>query len=204
VSIFQGIGLFLFIPLVLFLFLAFPLGVLPSICAGVVIMFGHRFIARPYMLRNIDKRCLWSGRQLKKNPRSFILRSRKGDLTFYANTLTYKENSVRFFNFVDSAKIFLKPAILGTLAWYLCSVTIGEINPNWRYLARDTFVQIFKLVIALTVLSGSFLYRMGKTVEPVNAVFPVHNFFLLGIRWILWVFRIVGTWWIVQWFLITF
>jgi hypothetical protein len=199
VSVFQGILLFLFIPLVLFLFLAFPLGVLPSICAGVVIMFGHRFIARPYMLRNINKRCIWSGMGLKKNPVSFILRNKKGDLTLYAKTASNKENAIRFFNFVDSARIFLKPAILGTLTWYLCSVIIGEINPDWQYLTRDSYVQIFKIVIAVSVLSGSFLYKIGKTVEPVNAVFPVHNFFLLGIKWILWVFRIVGAWWIVQW-----
>jgi hypothetical protein len=164
-------------------------------------MFGHRFIARPYMLRNINKRCIWSGKGLKKNPSSFILRSKKGDLTLYAKTTSNKENAVRFFNFVDSARIFLKPAILGTLTWYLCSVIIGEINPDWQYLKRDLFVQIFKLVIAVSVLLGSFLYKIGKTVEPVNAVFPVHNFFLLGIRWILWVFRIVGAWWIVQWVL---
>lgn len=201
--VFQGILLFLFIPLVLFLFLAFPLGVVPSICAGVVIMFGHRFVARPYMIKNISKRCLWSGRRLKKNSPTFILKGKKGNLNIHALTPGNKENIVRFLNFVDSAKIFLMPAILGTLTWYLSSVVIGEINSGWRYLQRDTLVQIFKVVIAFTVLSSSFLYKLGKNVEPVHSVFPVHNFFLLGIRWILWVFRIVGAWWIVQWVLKT-
>jgi hypothetical protein len=28
------------------------------------------------------------------------------------------------------------------------------------------------------------------------AAFPVHNFYLLGIRAILWIFRLVGAWWI--------
>jgi len=26
--------------------------------------------------------------------------------------------------------------------------------------------------------------------------FPVHNFFLLGIRNLLWVFRLIGLWWL--------
>jgi hypothetical protein len=28
--------------------------------------------------------------------------------------------------------------------------------------------------------------------------FPLHNFFLLGIRNTLWVFRLVGAWWLVD------
>ena len=31
--------------------------------------------------------------------------------------------------------------------------------------------------------------------------FPVHNLFLLGVRNTLWVFRLVGLWWLVSWIL---
>lgn len=199
--VFQGILLFLFIPIVLFLFLAFPFGVLPSVCAGIVIMFGHRFIARPYMMKNIDKKCLWSGRPVGKNPILFTLKDKSGDLNFRMFSEKDRKNAIRFFNFIYSARFFLIPAILGTLAWYLISLILGEIDSGLRYLPRETFVQIFKVVIAFTVVSSSLLYKMGKTSEPVHSIFPVHNFFLLGIRWILWVFRIVGAWWIVQWIL---
>ena len=197
--ILQGILLFLFIPLVLFLYLSFPFGTLPSIIIGALIMFGHRFIARPYMTRNIDKRCVWSGRALKSGDINFILKTKKEDLTFRSYSSKDKENALRFFNFVYSARFLLKALILGTLAWYLLSLIAGEINNAWRYLPRETFVSIFKVIIAVTVVSASFLYRLGGKTEPVNGVFPAHNFFLLGIRWILWVFRIVGIWWIVQW-----
>jgi hypothetical protein len=33
---------------------------------------------------------------------------------------------------------------------------------------------------------------------PLSVPFPVHNFFLLGVRNLLWVFRLVGLWWIWQ------
>ena len=42
---------------------------------------------------------------------------------------------------------------------------------------------------------------MGKAARehaPVEVPFPVHNFFLLGVRNLLWIFRLVGIWWIWQ------
>lgn len=199
--IIQGILLFLFIPVVLFLFLSFPLGTVPSIVIGALIMFGHRFIARPYMLKNINKRCLWSGRLIKGDNLALNVKTKNGDLVFRVLAQKEKTNSIRFFNFIYKNRIFLKAAILGTLLWYLVSLLAGELNSAWAYLSREVLAQIFKVIIAFTVVISSFLYRFGSVSEPVNAVFPAHNFFLLGIRWILWIFRIVGTWWLTQWLL---
>jgi hypothetical protein len=201
VKIIQGILLFLFIPLVLYLFLTFPFDTLPSLIIGALIMFGHRFIARPYMLRNIDKRCIWNGRLLNDKNQRFVVKTKKENLTFFAFSAEDKGNALKFFNYLHYARSILKIAILGTLAWYIVSLLLGEINSAWRYLPRETFVQIFKVVIAFTVVLSSVLYRFAAKAEPVKAVFPTHNFFLLGIRWILWVFRIVGILWIVQWIL---
>jgi hypothetical protein len=33
---------------------------------------------------------------------------------------------------------------------------------------------------------------------PLPVPFPAHNFFLLGLRSLLWIFRLVGAWWIVR------
>ena len=42
---------------------------------------------------------------------------------------------------------------------------------------------------------GPFL---GGPSERPAVPFPVHNFFLLGVRNLLWIFRLVGIWWIVR------
>ncbi|MBU1950878.1 MAG: hypothetical protein KJ927_19340, partial [Candidatus Eisenbacteria bacterium] len=59
-----GMALFLCIPLVLYLYLAQPLGVLPSLGLGVLIMIGHRFLASPFSARHRPRRCLWCGRSI--------------------------------------------------------------------------------------------------------------------------------------------
>ena len=46
-----GIACFLFIPLVLYLYVVHPEPVALSTAAGVVLMLGHRLLARPYMQR---------------------------------------------------------------------------------------------------------------------------------------------------------
>jgi hypothetical protein len=33
---------------------------------------------------------------------------------------------------------------------------------------------------------------------PAHVPFPAHNLFLLGVRNLLWIFRLVGAWWIVR------
>ncbi|HSU81776.1 MAG TPA: hypothetical protein VLR69_05110, partial [Thermoanaerobaculia bacterium] len=53
-----GVLLFLFIPVVLFLFVRHPEPVGVSLAAGVALMIGHRFLARPYMERVREVKCL--------------------------------------------------------------------------------------------------------------------------------------------------
>ena len=48
---FRGILLFLFIPLVLFLFLKHPFGVIIGFVIAIVIMISHRLVAIPFMNR---------------------------------------------------------------------------------------------------------------------------------------------------------
>ncbi len=57
-----GIVLFLFIPVVLFLFVAHPRPVAASLGAGLLLMVGHRFLARPYMLATRPHKCVWCNR----------------------------------------------------------------------------------------------------------------------------------------------
>ena len=60
----------------------------------------------------------------------------------------------------------------------------------------------FKLVVGVTVnvaALGYFFARVfSRNNAPIQVPFPVHNFFLLGVRNLLWIFRLVGLWWIWQ------
>ncbi len=58
----QGLLLFLFIPVVLVLFVQHPSPLAGSFGLGVVLMVGHRFLARPYMQRAAAAKCLWCNR----------------------------------------------------------------------------------------------------------------------------------------------
>src|ERR1700730_3465271 len=59
-----GLLLFLFIPLVLFLFVRPPEPVGASLVAGLALIAGHRFLARPYMARVLPVKCIWCNRLL--------------------------------------------------------------------------------------------------------------------------------------------
>ena len=56
----------------------------------------------------------------------------------------------------------------------------------------------FKLAIGITVNLAAFGYPFVRDRSPAAVPFPAHNFFLLGVRNLLWVFRLVGIWWIWQ------
>ena len=47
------------------------------------------------------------------------------------------------------------------------------------------------------MVTASFTYPLAAERRPPAVPFPVHNFFLLGVRPLLWIFRIVGVWWVV-------
>jgi len=54
-----GLLLFVPVPLVLWLFTRAPLGALPSLGLGILLVATHRLYARPFALARADRRCLW-------------------------------------------------------------------------------------------------------------------------------------------------
>ena len=55
----------------------------------------------------------------------------------------------------------------------------------------------FRLVVALVVVVASIAYRSVDAPDAeLASPFPLHNLLLLGIRQTLWVFRLVGAWWL--------
>jgi len=59
---------------------------------------------------------------------------------------------------------------------------------------------LFQLIVGVTVNTAAlgYLFQRPRPAPgvPIAVPFPVHNFFLLGVRILLWIFRLVGIWWI--------
>lgn len=190
-----GVLLFLFIPLVLFLFVRHPEPIVLSLVAGVFLMVGHRLLARPYMDRALPVKCVWCNRALGPDAGE-ILELRSGDRRIPARCCSeHLKPATKFFAFLHAwrwplrAGIFLPLLLLlGTLA----AAALGRMVPLPQVTA------LFKLIVGITVNLAAFGYLANAPRSPVAVPFPVHNFFLLGVRNLLWVFRLIGFWWIWQ------
>ncbi len=187
---FHGILLFLFIPLVLFLFLKHPFGVITSFVTAIVIIISHRFVAIPFMNRFKNSRCLWCGRTSRPRVKQTV-----GAIEFEFCQQTCITKAKRFFDFCSRYALVLRAGIFVPLAWYVITMILTALNlfhfpEDWNHF-------IFQFFIALTVVSISFVYRIGKETDTLTFPCPIHNLFLLGIQNTLIVFRIVGIWWIV-------
>lgn len=198
-----GLALFLFIPLVLFLFVAHPEPVAVSLGAGVFLMLGHRFLARPYMERVRERKCVWCNRFLAEGSGREWVGVAVGDseVDFVACS-GHAEPARRLFAWLDRLRLPLRLGIGAPLVALLAALAAAATGDT-RFAAVAT--DLFRLLVGLTVQIAALGSSRGS-VEPSpekaggtvpRATFPLHNFALLGIRNILWIFRLVGLWWIV-------
>jgi hypothetical protein len=197
-----GALLFLFIPLVLYLFVAHPAPVGASLAAGVALMLGHRFLARPYMRRALAGKCLWCNRALAPPAaggapaETLALRAGGGEWTarFCPG---HRAPAARFLAFLERAAWPLRLGIflpLLLLLAVLAATALGR-RPPWVDLATAT--DLFRLLVGVAVNAAAWGYLAAGARTPARVPFPLHNFTLLGIRTLLWIFRLVGAWWIV-------
>jgi hypothetical protein len=193
-DIILGVLLFLFIPLVLFLFLRFPFGIVPSFAVAILMMFGHRFLARPFMMHYRLKRCLWCGRSSRPRQGIDVATSNASSLGFEVCVESCNSNSRRFFDFIDRHKRLLRAGIFLPLVWYVISMLLIGLGRFSFPIEWNRF--LFQFFIACTVVSISFLYKTGMETDTPSFRFPIHNLFLLGIKNTLLVFRYVGIWWL--------
>ncbi|HET9766195.1 MAG TPA: hypothetical protein VFS60_05080, partial [Thermoanaerobaculia bacterium] len=203
-----GLALFLFIPLVLFLFVRHPEPVGASLAAGVVLMVGHRFLARPYMEAVRTRKCLWcNGRPRPQGaPLPLLVGGRGGAGAGAGRELVavvctrHREPAARFLAFLERARLPLRLGIFAPLLLLLAALVAAAFGEG-RWL--DPAVALFQGLVGITVNVAAFGYLaatpppLGRGSAPARVPFPAHNFFLLGIRNLLWVFRLVGIWWIV-------
>jgi hypothetical protein len=192
-----GVALFLFIPVVLFLFVAHPRPIAASLVAGVVLMLGHRFLARPYRERARLRKCLWCNRALDAGE-TLALATGSGPLDARVCP-AHRAPAARFFAFVARVGPLLRGGIFLPLLALLVALLVGAAgDERWLPLA----VPLFQLLVGVTVNVAALGYLAApppaEAAPPPRVPFPAHNFFLLGVRNLLWVFRLVGVWWIVR------
>ena len=196
--------LFLFIPLVLYLFVRHPEPVAVSLGAGIVLMAGHRFLARPYMARAIPHKCLWCNRMLSAAMPAFDAATLTldlvidGQLTAARCCAAHRAPAARCFRFLGMARLPLRLGIFAPLLLLLAALAAAAAgHPQ----ALPAATALFQLLVGLTVSAaawGILLVRAPAEQTPLPVPFPAHNFFLLGVRSLLWIFRLVGAWWIVR------
>jgi hypothetical protein len=193
----QGVLLFLFIPLVLFLYLRQPLGPTASILIGLAIMFGHRFLAAPWMARHATERCLWCGGGIgEASGHRFTVSTGRRAATVAACGEVHWDLAARFLTFITRYRLPIAIGIFVPLVMLLvASLALAAGRP---LLPQQWNTWQFKTIVALTVVVTSLAYRtVPRADASLRSPFPLHNLFLLGIRNTLWVFRVVGAWWLV-------
>ena len=191
--ILQGVALFACVPLVLWLFLAQPIGPGWSLALGFAIIAGHRAVAAPWSGSHARERCLWCGRTghpaaevpVTAGPRTVV---------FGACNESHGRLARQFFGFVNRHRVAIAAGIFAPLAVLLSGTLLRVLG--FGLLSYDANALQFRVIVAATVVLVSLAYRRSPPAREPRSAFPVHNLFLLGIRNTLWVFRIVGTWWL--------
>lgn len=192
----QGLALFLFIPLVLFLFLKQPYGVV-GLIAGIVIMLGHRFVAAPFIEKNIGIRCIWSGAEIAPGCVYKIDASGKS-WPFNSYSEALRDKVATFFTFTQKLFWPLRIAILGPVIFFVVMELLRHFGMEVTSATTNNLV--FRGVIGFTTLATFIAYRFVEPIPhmkgPVKFPLPVHNLGLLGVFWTLLVFGAVGAWWV--------
>jgi hypothetical protein len=192
----EGALLFAFIPAVLVLYLQQPLGPAPSLGLGVVVMLGHRFIAAPWMARHAGERCLWCGLGVAEPDPAIEVAASGGVLRLRACGEAHRERIGRLFTFVSRYRIPIALGIFVPLFILLAGTLMIVVGRPVIALEMNRLQ--FRLIVAITVLATSLAYLgAGSTDASLSCPFPLHNLFLLGVRNTLWVFRVVGVWWLI-------
>jgi hypothetical protein len=200
-----GILLFLPVPVVLWLFTQQPLGPWASLGTGAVLMLTHRLYARPFALSRAARRCLWCGGPAGEGP-GVEAEEPHGRTSWRACRASHASALRRTLGWAAARSRLLALGILGTLALFLLGAVAAALGrPAW--IEPQDPVALFRFGIALTVLPFGWLAPASQTrgapglapeSQPARRLpFPVHIQALLGTLWVLWLFRLVGLWWLV-------
>lgn len=197
-----GVLLFVPVPLVLFLFTRVPLGILPSLGIGVALVLTHRLYARPWALSRARQRCLWCGAGVEPTSPSAVelaIEDPWGRASWCACREAHARATRAVLAWAYRHRGWLKPGILGTLGVFLAWAVVAGLRRQ-DGTAFDDAVAFFRLGVALSVVPLGWLAARAASmpVDPARAPFPVHVPALVGLRSVLWLFRLVGLVWLAQ------
>jgi hypothetical protein len=198
----NGVLLFLPVPLVLFLFTRAPLGILRSLGIGIALMLTHRFYARPWALVRAHRRCLWCGADAAATAPSaveLVIEEPLGRASWRACREAHARPVPAVLAWAAPRRRFLTFGILGTLAVFLAWAAGSQFLAPLR-LEYDDAVAFFRLGIAACVLPLGWLSARSDAApgEAPRSPFPLHVPALVGLRTVLWLFRLVGLVWLLQ------
>ncbi len=190
-----GVLIFLPVPIVLWLFTRQPLGPWASLGLGTALMLTHRLYARPFALAWAGRRCLWCGAAAGDGPR-FDLEEPLGRTSWRACGEGHADRLARTLGWAARRRLLLAAGILGTLAVFLAGAVAAALGrPDW--LEPGDPVALLRLGVAVTVLPFAWRGPRGPVSPQEHRLpFPVHIQALLGTLWVLWLFRLVGLWWL--------
>lgn len=193
-----GVRLFLPVPLVLWLFTRQPLGPWPSLGLGVLLVLTHRLYARPFALSRAGRRCLWCGGPAGEGP-AIDVDEPPGRTSWRACGAAHASALARTLGWAADRSRLLSFGILGTLALFLCLSVAAALSRPASLRAEDA-VAALRLGVALTVLPFGWLAPLRGPAEGPNGrlPFPLHIQALVGTLWVVWLFRLVGLWWLVE------
>lgn len=198
-----GAFLFLPVPLVLFLLTRAPLGILPSLGLGVLLMLTHRLYARPWALARGRERCLWCGAAVARDAPAaaeLAIDDPVGHAVWRACRDAHAGLVRAVLAWASRHGGLLKIGILGTLGLFLAwglAAGFGRLGGP----AFDDAAAFFRLGIAFTVLPLGWLAARAEPTAPgeaPHAPFPLHVPALIGLQWVLRLFRLIGLLWLAQ------
>jgi len=190
-----GALLFLPVPLVLWLFTWAPLGPLPSLGLGVLVMLSHRLYARPFALGRAARRCLYCGGRAAG---ALEATDPLGSASWGVCSERHAALTASVLHWTDARAAWLRAGILGTLAVFL--VLAAASGLGWRPVTYPDAVALFRLGVAASVLPLGWLAtrKAAPPGAPLRSPFPLHVPALVGTQTVLWLFRLVGLVWLAQ------
>jgi len=191
---FQGLLLFLLIPLAIYLLIAQPLWPLASLIAGAVLLVVVRFAALPHLTRHKQTRCAWSGAEIAPGCIYKVISSGV-EHTLHFESDKKRERAAHLLTFAQKYAWPLRVLLIGPMVYYvvievLRMAGVEGIPSHQTNVACATGA--FGIVILVTSIAHRFIEPIPHMKSPVTVPFAVQVAFLLGMCWTLVAFTLAG------------
>lgn len=194
-----GLGGFLVLVVGLWLLLARPPDEAWSSAAGAALVATFPLLTRPIVLRDLERRCVWSGQEIAPGC-TYRVRGLGGSVTFHAYNEPFRDRAARFFTSIHRQRYVLVPLLLlapAAVCVHEALRAAGVPTPLGGDQAGDLLRAALAAGTLLAVL-GFFLVRPiphHAKEDPIVPI-PVSCYALLGVRFTLLVALVASVVWI--------